>query len=193
MRLSIPAEVVWKSAAVPPCCDWLVLRSLHPSPTGKSCLPQLRFETELHCAQITRLAHFPGSSAILAGTDKGSLQAGHATGKARMDCRKSEASSGELEHAWRTLLQIHGMLFTFSSQLFSLDFPQPCFWGWFQPEILAGLHVSSQRQSAQELWVAFARSFLHWPLCLSGWPLPCHRWRGLGFARREFLDRQIAS
>ena len=129
MRLSIPAEVVWKSAAVPPCCDWVVLRSLHPSPTGKSCLPQLRFETELHCAQITRLTHFPGSSAVLAGTDKGSLQAGHAAGKARMDCRKSEASSGELEHAWRTHLQIHGMLFTFSSQLFSLDFPQPLFLG----------------------------------------------------------------
>ena len=34
----------------------------------------LRFETELNCAQITRLAHFPQSSALLAGTDKGSLQ-----------------------------------------------------------------------------------------------------------------------
>lgn len=34
----------------------------------------LEFETELHCAQITRLTHFPGSSAVLAGTDKGSLQ-----------------------------------------------------------------------------------------------------------------------
>lgn len=34
----------------------------------------LEFETELACAHITRLAHFPGSSAVLAGTDKGSLQ-----------------------------------------------------------------------------------------------------------------------
>ncbi len=38
-------------------------------------LKLLRFETELACAHITRLAHFPGSSAVLAGTDKGSLQA----------------------------------------------------------------------------------------------------------------------
>ena len=38
-------------------------------------LKLLRFETELACAHITRLAHFPGSNAVLAGTDKGSLQA----------------------------------------------------------------------------------------------------------------------